>query len=139
MSVRQGRFGIIAFSFDGGVTYTNGSRVVDITINQETDEVEFTSHDSQGNREYQAGLSNSSIDFNLIYDDSDAGFINLENSYDAKATFQFRFRPSEASGLPEQSGSGFLTSFSQAAPLDGMQTVDCSMRVSGGIQRSSQA
>lgn len=139
MPVSQGRFARLALSFDGGLTYSDAARVVDVTVNEETEEVDFTSHDSVGHREFQPGLSSSTLDYNVIYDSSDPGYVALENAHIAKSTFQFRFRVlGDGSGLPQRIGTGFITSFTTGAPLDGMATVDISLRVSGAIQNSLQ-
>jgi heme/copper-type cytochrome/quinol oxidase subunit 2 len=103
-------------------------------LTEEGEEVAFFSNLTT----HQPGLSNATIDFNVIYDDADPGYVKLESAKVAKSTFQGRFRPRTFSGGPQKLFSGFITSFSIGAPLDGMQTVDITMRVTGAIQDTVQ-
>lgn len=139
MTTRQGRFGLLYLSFDGGSTYTRAPRIVDFDFELNRDEVEETSHDSQGFREYQSGLADQMLNFSMIYDDTDPTFLQMQDSIDAGNTIAFRLVPYVGSGLPQREGTGFFTSLSESYPLDGMQTVDGSMRVSGVTTRNYQA
>lgn len=139
MTTRQGRFGLLYVSFDGGSNFTRAPRIVDFDFDYNRDEVEETSHDSAGFREYQSGLADSMLNFSMIYDDSDPTFLQMQDSMDAGSSFAWRLVPYAGTGLPQREGTGFLTSMSESYPLDGMQTVDGSMRVSGATVRSTQA
>ena len=50
MSCIPGRLSRVQASFDNGVSYNNLGGIVDVTLNGNVDELECTSHDSNGIR-----------------------------------------------------------------------------------------
>lgn len=138
MAKQQGRRGFVDISTDGGTTWRRVAGLIDCTLNRTLDEVETTTHDSNGTKEFEPGLDEASFDMSVMYDDQDPAQLALEDSYDTKSTFLFRYFPVVLAGKRRYDGGGFVTSFSQAAPLNDMQTIDITVRVSGTITRETQ-
>lgn len=138
MSKKLGRAGRLELSFDNGTTWGFAGKIVDQTLEENTEEIDATTHDSNGFREYEIGLSDGSLTFNIMYDDQDPSHANLLEAKRERTRFQFRWIPQVGAGLNRRRGVGFITALSHAAPLDGMQTMDITVRVSGEITNETQ-
>lgn len=139
MAAISGRNAFVYYTSDGGSTYNLIARVKDITIPQNTDEEETTSHDSAGVREYIPGHSDNTATLTVVFDDTDATHAFLQSAADNKTQFGFRFRPRVASGAAQRTwSSGFITSLEKSAPLEGVQEMTVTIRLSGTPTNSTQ-
>lgn len=139
MAAISGRNAFVYYTSDGGSTYNLIARVKDITIPQNTDEEESTSHDSAGVREYIPGHSDNTCTLTMVFDDTDSTHQFLQTAADAKTQFGFRFRPRVASGAAQRTwSSGFITSLEKSAPLEGVQEMTVTIRLSGTPTNATQ-
>lgn len=126
-----GRLAKVEISPDGGTTYENLGGIVDVTMNLNIDELECTSHDSNGVREYLPNHSDVSLDISARWMDGDPGQEIVLGAVFAKTTFPFRFVMETANQRKLFSGTAFATSYSPSGPLDETGSVDITLRCSG--------
>ena len=139
MAAVSGRRGFVYYTDDGGTTYTQIARVKEIALPQNIDEEESTSHDSGGTREYIPGHDDSTAQLTIVYDDSDATHSALEGFADNKTLFGFRFRPRVGAGNRQSTWtSAFITNLEHGAPLEGVQELTITIRLSGAPTRTTQ-
>lgn len=135
-----GRLAKLEISGDGGTNYVNFSGIVDLTLNVNIDELETTSHDSEGIREYIPNFSDYTADVSARWQDGDPGQGFLLDAIDEKKTLPFRLFMEIAEGKLYWEGNLFATSASPAGPLDDTASLDASLRLSQvvrGYQRST--
>lgn len=125
-----GRLGRFQVSTDG-VVYYDVKGIVDQTLTINVDELETTSHDSAGHREYIPNFDDSTVDLPLRWLDSDVGQKLLLNSAGQKIIMQCKFFMDTVSGHTLWTGSCFVTSASISGPLDDVASFDVSLRMSG--------
>jgi predicted secreted protein len=126
-----GRLAKIELSNDGGSTFTTFGGLVDVTMNLTIDELETTSHDSAGSREYIPNHHDISLDLSARWIDGDPGQELAINSAFDKTTLNFRFRMETLSNKKQFTGTCFPTSYSPAGPLDDAGSIDITLRCSG--------
>lgn len=129
-----GRLATLRVSDDGGTTYENYGGVVDITLNINVDELECTTHDSAGSREYLPNHDDATIDVSGRWLDGDAGQEIVLAAIFAKTTLLFEFTMQTLAGKKEYTGSCFATSANPSGPLDDTGAMDVTFRVSGLTQ-----
>lgn len=139
MAALSGRRGFAYYSTDAGSTWTLIARLKDFSETQNVDEEESTSHDSAGTREYIPGHDDSTASITVVYDEGDSTHTALEGFIDNKTQFAFRFRPAVGSGNKQSTwSSAFITNREHGAPLEGVQEVTFSLRLSGAPTRDTQ-
>lgn len=114
--------------------------IVDVTMNLNVDELECTSHDSNGAREYIPNHHDVTLDVSArwLEDDTAQGYV-LDAVF-AKTTFDFVFRMETDVGTNvEFAGTAFATTFSPAGPLDDTGSLDVTFRCSGVVKRTQTA
>jgi len=119
---------------EDGVNWANFDGVVDFNMNVNIDELETTSHDSDGHREYIPNHDDVTMDANARYiENSVAQEMILESALVSKRTFQFRFfmLKADGSGFKMWTGLCFPTTASPSGPLDDTATLDVTLRCSG--------
>jgi predicted secreted protein len=115
--------------------------IVDITMNLNVDELECTSHDSNGAREYIPNHHDVTLDISARWMEDDAAQSNLLTSVFDKTSFDFVFRmqTDDVFGTPpiysEFAGTAFATTFSPAGPLDDTGSLDITLRCSSVVRR----
>ena len=84
MALKLGRASslYVAFDTNPAAVYLHLAKAVDITTNFNTQEVEFTNHDSAGYREYLAGWIDGTVDASVRYDEADAAQMGLVDTFD---------------------------------------------------------
>lgn len=132
-----GRLAKLVISDDGGATYIVVGGQVDINMNINIDELEVTSHDSNGAREYIPNHHDVTLDLSGRWQDSDPGQEMLMISAFQKTSVLFKLTFDTVSGHRLFTGSCFPTSASPAGPLDDAASLDFSLRCSG-VQMSAQ-
>lgn len=125
-----GRLAYMEVSQDSGVSYQRIGGLVDATLNINIDELETTTHDSDGHREYIPNHDDATIDGNLRWFEGDPGQEILLMQGIQKVVLQFRFRMQNGVGKKLFVGSGFFTSMSPTAPLDDTADADFTIRLS---------
>lgn len=139
MAALSGRSKFAYYSLDAGTTWTLIARVKDISVTQNVDEEESTSHDSAGTREYIPGHDDSTATLTLVYDEGDSTHTALETAADNKTQFQFRTRPAVGSGNKQNTWtSAFITNLEHSGPLEGVQELSITIRLSGAPTRNTQ-
>ena len=111
--------------------------IVDINMNINVDELETTSHDSAGAREYIPNHHDVTMDLSGRWLDGDPGQeIVLAAAFD-KTTFYFEMTMQTVSGRKKFTGTAFATSLAPSGPLDDTASMDVSLRCSG-VLKSTQ-
>jgi predicted secreted protein len=134
-----GRLAKLEVSDDGGSTFENVGGGVDIGININVDELECTTHDSNGTREYIPNHDDATIDISGRWLDGDNGQEIILVALTAKTRFDFIYymEKDPGSGKRKFEGQAFATSYNPNGPLDDTGNLDITLRVSGlviGVQ-----
>lgn len=129
-----GRLAKLEISDDGGTTYENYGGIVDITMNITVDELECTTHDSNGSREYIPNHDDVTLDVSGRWLDGDPGQEIALAAIFGKTTFLFRFTMETLAGKKKYEGSAFATSANPAGPLDDTGSMDVTLRCSSVVQ-----
>ncbi len=138
MATKVGRLALIDISTDGGTVYNTIGRLVDGTVEMTTDEIDYSSHDSGGFREFEAGLTSGQITATFVYDEDETEQEALYSAFLARTTRDFRFVTESGAPNAAITAEGIVTSFSHSAGLDAMQMIDVTIRLSGTIARADQ-
>lgn len=128
-----GRLAKTEVSPDGGTTYENFGGIVDVTFNLNIDELETTTHDSGGAREFIPNFHDVTLDISARWMDGDPGQEIVLNAVFAKIVFPFRFIMETAPTRKKFEGSAFATSYSPSGPLDDTGSIAVSLRGSAVI------
>ncbi len=128
-----GRFAKVELSDDGGLTFVNLGGIVDCNLNINIDELECTTHDSNGVREYIPNHSDFSMDIEANWADGDPGqrMLMLASSSKTRLTFRYYQDVDPGSGKFYWEGLCFPTSASPSGPLDDTGALSSSLRCSG--------
>lgn len=134
-----GRFAKLEASDDDGATFENVGGSVDLGLQINVDELECTTHDSNGTREYIPNHDDATIDISGRWLDGDIGQEIILVGLLAKTRFDFVYymEKDPGSGKRQFSGKAFATSYNPQGPLDDTGNLDMTLRVSGlqiGIQ-----
>lgn len=138
MPAIPGRLAKLTVSDDGGTTYKGVGGIVDVTFNMNIDELETTTHDSAGAREYIPNHHDVTLDVSARWLELDPGQEALLQATFAKTSLLFKFTMQTASGRKIFTGRCFPTTASPAGPLDDTGSFDLSLRASG-VQMGVQA
>jgi predicted secreted protein len=137
MTCIPGRLSRLSVSADGGTTYLNYGGLVDATLNLNIDELECTTHDSNGAREYIPNHHDATLDVSGRWSDGDPGQEIVLDAVFAKSVFLVKFVMEQLSGKKLYTASAFATSLSPSGPLDDTGGMDVTFRLSGlqqGVQ-----
>jgi len=126
-----GRLATLQLSDDGGSTYDIFGGVVDVTMNLNVDELECTSHDSNGAREYIPNHHDVTMDVSGRWLDGDPGQEQALVAVFAKTTLDFIFTMETLPGKKQFEGGCFATTYSPSGPLDDTGSLDVTLRCSG--------
>lgn len=140
MSGIPGRIARLEVSDDAGVTWKNVGGIVESTLNINVDELEVTTYDSAGHREYIPNHDDATLDLTCRWLEEDPGqSIILGKMFD-KSTYQVRFRLQSVAGRRLFTATAFATKGSPKAPLDDASGFDVSLRMSGlGVSTQTTA
>lgn len=140
MAVYQGRFAKVQVSTDD-VTYDDIEKITDASISYNIDETEKTNHDSNGFREYEAGHRDGTASLSAIYDEDATAQEVLWTAFLANptTTLYFKFQHQQTAGVKELTTQAFITNMEVGLPLEEMQTLDISLRLTGATTRADQA
>lgn len=131
MGCIAGRLSRVNISGDNGTTFLNLGGIVDATLNGNVDELECTSHDSGGVREYEPNFFDATMDLTMRWDEDDLGQVVLESTLlPTPTTFKVQFYLEGKTGRRRYDADAFITSFSPSGPLDDTASLDVSLRLS---------
>ena len=122
MGIRLGMQGKLYYGPAGATATTELSNVKDVTLNLETGEADVTTRGNQGWRATVATLKNGSVEFEMVWDTTDAGFTALQQAY-------FNNTAVALAILDRENGEGLdadfsITNFSRKEPLEEAMTVN---------------
>jgi hypothetical protein len=107
----------------GAGSWTELTNTKDVTLNLETGEADVSTRGNNGWRATVSTLKEGSIEFEMVWDTSDAGFTAIKNAY-------FNNDPIGFAVLDGESGSGqglvadfSITNFTRNEPLEEAMTV----------------
>lgn len=111
------------------------NKLTDLSISANADEIEITSYDNAGVRDYLKGNRDFTIDFSFIFEDASSAaqkdvinsWNNLNATDGANATGMMEFNIVLAPSMIIN-GFMFITSLSISTGMDDVQRVDCSAR-----------
>lgn len=131
-----GRLGVLEVSDDGGSTFSGLGGIVDINMPINVDELECTSHDSAGAREYIPNHHDVTMDISARWLDGDPGQEIVLLAVFAKTVFNFQYfmEKDPASGKKVYTGTAFATTTDPTAPLDDTAGLSVTLRCSGVLQ-----
>ena len=132
-----GRFAKLEISGDGGLSYVNFGGIVDVTLNINIDELECTTHDSDGVRDYMPNHSDFGLETSCRWEDGDPGQEIVQDAIDNKGTLLFKFYMQRGAGKKVWEGSCFPTTGDVSGPLDDTAGFDVNFRCSG-VSRTVQ-
>jgi len=134
MACIPGRLAALYVSFDNGITYNKLGAVIDLTLNLNVDELECTTHDSGGTRDYIPNFSDATIDGSVRWDEDDPQQVSLLfTMFPDPTSYKIQFMLEEKEGRRRFDADAFLTSMSPSAPLDGTVDADVAMRLSSVV------
>ncbi len=81
MAIVLGLSGKAYYGTAGSTANTELTNVKDVTLTLESGEADTTTRAAQGWRTYKATLKEGSVEFEMIYDTTDAGFTAIKNAY----------------------------------------------------------
>lgn len=128
----------LAVSTDGGSTYTDVGELRDVTLTLEADEIDATSKDSNGWREFIQGLKKWGGTAAGIYLQANVGQDALYNALVNGTTVMLRFRPKSGVGNDQFIGTAVVTHYEPAGPLDNAIAVNITFRGTGALANSVQ-
>lgn len=134
MSAIAGRLSKIKVSDDGGSSFVNLGGIVDATLNINIDELETTTHDSNGAREYIPNHHDATIDGSLRWDEDNVGQQKVLDAVFDKTVLQFQMTMQTSTGRVRFDADGFATNFSPSGPLDDTAQVDFTIRLSNLVK-----
>lgn len=111
--------------------------VKDLTLNLEKDETDVTTRASGGFKEFVDGLIDATIEFNMLWDSSDADFTAIQGAFFAKTAVEFLVL--DGAVVQEQNGPAvtgnqglravcMIKSFSRSETLGEALMVDVTVR-----------
>ncbi len=131
MGCIAGRLGGVKISPDNGATYLPLGGIIDQSLTLEVDELECTSHDSGGVREYEPNFASASAELSLRWDEDNQAQLFLESTVlPEPLKFKMQFYLQLASGRKLYTAEAFITSWNATANLDDTASLAVSLRLS---------
>jgi hypothetical protein len=118
-------------SFDNGATYDNLGGIVDASVSIEVDELECTTHDSNGIRAWIPNHQAATMDVSMRWDEDDPQQVSaLFTLFPSPTSFKIQFVMEEATGRRRFDADAFITNFAPSGPLDDTASADMALRLS---------
>ncbi|HET6494869.1 MAG TPA: hypothetical protein VFH61_05840 [Thermoleophilia bacterium] len=133
MSCIPGRLSRVQASYDGGSTYANLGGIVDANLNGNVDELECTTHDSNGVRAYLPNHIDFTMDLTMRWDEDELGQVDLLGTLSPPTSFKLYFFLENVTGRTRFQADAFITSYSPSGPLDDTASLDVSLRLSAVV------
>lgn len=112
----------------GAPSWTEITNVKDVTLTLEKDEIDVTTRGSGGYKEFVDGLIDATIDFNMIWDTTDAAFTAIRTAFFAKSAVEFLVLDDGTTDGQGLRATCMIKSFSRGETLGEALTVDVSIR-----------
>jgi len=121
MGIKLGMQAKLYYGPAGATAATELTNVKDLTLNLETGEADVTTRGNQGWRATIATLKNGSVEFEMVWDTTDAGFNAIQQAYFNNTAIAFAV-------LDGENGEGLdadfsITNFTRNEPLEEAITV----------------
>jgi hypothetical protein len=128
MAVKIGLDAKAYYGTSGSTATEELTNIRDATLNLETGEADITTRASNGWRSTKATLKDGTIEFEMVWDDADAGFTAIKDAYFNNTLIALLF-------LDQEGGQGInadftITNFSKSEPLEEAQTVSVTAKPS---------
>lgn len=113
-------------------SWTEMTNVKDVTINLETGEADITTRANSGWRATAATLKDGTIEFEMQWDPSDAGFTKIQTAWtnSAEVALAAMFGDIDEAGTQGLAGNFTITNFSASQPLEEASTVSVTAKPS---------
>jgi hypothetical protein len=107
------------------------TNVRDVTLNLETGEADSTTRGNAGWRSTEATLKDGTIEFEMVWDTSDAGFTAIQSAWFNAATIALAALDGESDVAGSQGLWGLfsITNFSRPEPLEDVVTVSVTAKL----------
>lgn len=128
----------LAVSTDGGSIYNDIGELRDVTVTVEADEIDATSKDSAGWREFIQGLKQWGGSAEGLYLQANVGQDAVYNALVNGTLVKLRFRPKAGAGNDQFIGDAIITGYEPAGPLDDAIAVSINFRGTGALANSVQ-
>jgi predicted secreted protein len=104
----------------GGGTWVEMGNVTDVTLNLERGEADVTTRSNNGWRATVGTLKDGSVEFEMIWDTTDAGFTAIKNAYFSDGTIGLTILDGDISSIGSQGlrGDFAITNLSRSEPLE---------------------
>lgn len=131
MGCIAGRLAGVKISPDNGATYLPLGGIVDQSLSLEVDQLECTSHDSGGTREYEPNFASATAELSLRWDEDNAAQLFLEDSVlPTPIKFKMQFYLEQASGRKLYNTDAFVTNWTASGNLDDTAGLSVSLQLS---------
>ncbi len=127
------------FQSEDGTNFTKIAELKDVTLHIKNDPQETTTKDSDGWREFDGGLKDWTATAESLYVESDVGQDALFDALVDNQKLHFRFQPQTGPGRRKYEGTGLITDWELAEPLDERDVLDIQIRGSGTLTKGNQA
>lgn len=115
-------------------TWSDINNVRDLTLNLESDEIDVTTRGTavNGFKAVVSGLSSGGIEFDMVWDPTDAAFTAIKDAWLNKTTIELAAMSGDiaTSGSQGLHADFAVLNFSRGEPLEGVQTVTVSVKPS---------
>jgi TP901-1 family phage major tail protein len=129
----------VAVSSDGGSNFFVIGELRDVTLTVEADEIDATSKDSAGWREFIVGLKQWGGSAEHLYLEANTAQDALRNALVNRTLVKLRFRPKgDSVGADQFIGDAIITGWEPALPTDDAVAVSVTFRGTGAIVESTQ-
>lgn len=121
----------LKYGVAGATATTEMSNVKDVTLNLSTAEADVTTRATNGWRATAATLKEASVEFEILYDPSDAGFTALQNAYFGATPVALLVADAAGSGLD---ADFVITAFTVNQNLEEAVTVSVTAKPTSGTR-----
>jgi hypothetical protein len=110
--------------------WTEIANVKDVTLTLEASETDVTTRANAGWRATAQTLKDASVEFEMVWDTTDAGFTALQEAYFANTTIELAVMDGDinASGSQGLRATMMVTNFSRSEPLEEAITVSVTLK-----------
>ena len=120
----------------GTGTWTELTIVKDVTLGDEREEVDQTTRAFSGRKSTRGGLRDNPVDLEVVYDESDTGFVALRTAYYAGSEIALAFMDGDIAteGNTGVVGNWHVIGFPRNEPLAGQITVPVTVKPSSHME-----
>lgn len=137
--VIQGRQAALDVSRDGGISWFRVKGVMSYTVNRGTDDQETSDMDDDGEKQFQPGLDEITLDIEANFMDQDQGQRILSQSGDDSEKILFDWAPNAEVGEPSFRGQGYVNQEASTAANPDPSKINFTLRGSCRIRDSEYA